>query len=184
MSITMLLICHQVSPCIIKLCNVHEIRRFITKPKNVTRNPSCDVSIANSSLWNPHTYVVVVTYLFSATTRKPAFWDTPPPPPPPHPHPPPPTPPPILVIHIRSLPSQRKTKSKLHIFYKYEMDPTRNVGVTERTRDAGRTDGLTDRRMEWNQYTPPPPPPPTFVVYNDVKVAFLGFPSITNGIKL
>ena len=35
--------------------------------------------------------------------------------------------------------------------YKYEMDPTRTVGATERTRDAGRTDG----RTEWNQYTSP-----------------------------
>ena len=42
--------------------------------------------------------------------------------------------------------------------YKYEMDPTRTVGATERTRDAGRTggrtDGQTDGRTEWNQYTP------------------------------
>ena len=46
--------------------------------------------------------------------------------------------------------------------YKYEMDPTKTVGATERTRDVGRTDGLTHRRtdgqtdgqMEWNQYTP------------------------------
>ena len=41
--------------------------------------------------------------------------------------------------------------------YKYEMDPTRIVGATEQTQDAGRTDGETDRRrdgqMEWNQYT-------------------------------
>ena len=35
--------------------------------------------------------------------------------------------------------------------YKYEMDPTRTVGATERTRDAGRTDGQT----EWNQYNTP-----------------------------
>ena len=38
------------------------------------------------------------------------------------------------------------------------MDPTRTVGSTERTRNAGRTDGRTywqmDRRTEWNQYTP------------------------------
>ena len=26
--------------------------------------------------------------------------------------------------------------------YKYEMDPTRTVGATEQTRDAGRTDGV------------------------------------------
>ena len=34
--------------------------------------------------------------------------------------------------------------------YKYEMDPTRTVGATEQTRDAGRTDGLTDGRSETN----------------------------------
>ena len=34
--------------------------------------------------------------------------------------------------------------------YLYEMDPTRTVGATDRTRDAGRTDG----RMEWNHYIP------------------------------
>ena len=28
--------------------------------------------------------------------------------------------------------------------YKYEMDPTRTVGATEQTRDAGRTDRQTD----------------------------------------
>ena len=38
--------------------------------------------------------------------------------------------------------------------YKYEMDPTRTVGTTERTRDAGRMDRRTDGRTEWNQYTP------------------------------
>ena len=32
--------------------------------------------------------------------------------------------------------------------YKYEMDPTRTVGATERTRDAGRTDGQADGRTE------------------------------------
>ena len=71
------------------------------------------------------------------------------------------------------IPSQNKTKSKLQILeknaknsnfeinketlhethllklldkmYKYEMDSTRTVGATERTRDAGRTrDGRTD----------------------------------------
>ena len=39
---------------------------------------------------------------------------------------------------------------------KYEMDPTRTVGVTERTRDAGwtdgQTDGRTDRRTDVSQY--------------------------------
>ena len=42
--------------------------------------------------------------------------------------------------------------------YEYEMDPTRTVGATEQTRDAGQTDGRTDgrkdRQTEWNQYTP------------------------------
>ena len=36
---------------------------------------------------------------------------------------------------------------------KYETDPTRTVGATERTRDAGRMDGRTDGRSETN--TPP-----------------------------
>ena len=42
--------------------------------------------------------------------------------------------------------------------YEYEMDPTRTVDATERTRNAGRMDGWKDgqmdRRVEWNQYTP------------------------------
>ena len=32
--------------------------------------------------------------------------------------------------------------------YKYEMDPTRTVGTTEQTRDAGRMDGRTDGQSE------------------------------------
>ena len=32
--------------------------------------------------------------------------------------------------------------------YEYEMDPTRIVGATERTRDAGRKDGRTNGRMD------------------------------------
>ena len=67
------------------------------------------------------------------------------------------------------IPSQNKTKSKLQILkiakysnfeilqetvqathllklldkmYEYEMDPTRTVGATKRTRDAGQTDGV------------------------------------------
>ena len=51
--------------------------------------------------------------------------------------------------------------------YKYEMDPTRTVGTTERTQDVGRTDGQMDGQIEtnippknfvvwgYNQYTPP-----------------------------
>ena len=96
------------------------------------------------------------------TTRMPAFWDTAPWLP-------------ILVIHIRSqvknqnfeiLQETLHATHLLKLLYKmskYEMDPTRTVGSTERTRNAGRTDGRTywqmDRRTEWNQYTPPPPPP-------------------------
>ena len=34
--------------------------------------------------------------------------------------------------------------------YKYEMDPTRTVAATERTRDAEQTDRRTDGRSETN----------------------------------
>ena len=97
---------------------------------------------------------------------------------------------PILVIHIRS--QVKTTQSQSYKFlkitktwnfkilqetalvtnllklldkmYKYEMDPTRTVEATERTRDAGRTRGgrrtdrRTDRRSETNI------PPNNFVV--------------------
>ena len=86
-----------------------------------------------------------------------------------------------LVIHIRSQVKTRQSQSYkfkknaknsnfeilqeiLHAthllklldkMHKYEMDPIRTVGATERTRDAGRTrDGWTDGQTEWNQYTP------------------------------
>ena len=36
----------------------------------------------------------------------------------------------------------------LYKVYKYEKDPTRTVGDTERTRDAGRTDEQTDGRTD------------------------------------
>ena len=36
----------------------------------------------------------------------------------------------------------------------YEIDPTRTVGATERTRDAGRTDGRTDGWSETNVIPP------------------------------
>ena len=32
--------------------------------------------------------------------------------------------------------------------YKYKMDPTRTVGATEQTQDAGRTEGRTYRRTD------------------------------------
>ena len=107
------------------------------------------------------------------TTRMPAFWDTP------HRH---------MITHTsdsHQIPSQKNTKSNLNFLiiaknsnfpilqetlhvthllklldkmYEYEMDPTRTVGATERTRDAGwmdgQKDGWTDGRTEWNQYTP------------------------------
>ena len=99
-------------------------------------------------------------------TRTPAFWDTP-------------AAPwlPILVIHIRSQvktgQSQsyklkkiakntnfeilQETSHATHLLKlldkmcKYEMDPTKTAGATERTRDAGRTDGQSETSI----------PPPT-----------------------
>ena len=102
-------------------------------------------------------------------TRMPAFWDTP-------------AAPwlPTLVIHIRSQVKTRQSQTykfknigknsnfeilqeTLHTthllklldkMYKYEMDPARTVGATERTQDAGRTGGQTygqtDGRSETN----------------------------------
>ena len=45
--------------------------------------------------------------------------------------------------------------------YKYEMDPTRTVGATERTRDTGQTDRHTDGQTEgrtdgWSETNIPP----------------------------
>ena len=83
---------------------------------------------------------------------------------------------PVLVIHIRSQIKRRQSQSykfwkiaknsnfeilhkTLHTthllklldkMYKYDMDPTRTVGTTERTQDAGRMDGLTDGQSETN----------------------------------
>ena len=116
---------------------------------------------------------------WTRTTRTQAFWDT--------------AQSPMITLTSGShqIPSQNKTKSKLQMLkklpkiqillstlhtthllklldkmYKYEMDPTRIVGATERTWDAGQTDGRTDGRVdgrtdgrtdgwrEWNQYNP------------------------------
>ena len=54
--------------------------------------------------------------------------------------------------------------------YKYEMDPTRTVGATERTRDAGRTGGQTDGQTDGIK---PIYPPNNFVVrgYNDTRAS-------------
>ena len=60
--------------------------------------------------------------------------------------------------------------------YEYEMDPTRTVGATERTRDVGRTDKQTDRRTDGVK---PVYPPNNFVVqeYNHIMPVFwVGFP--------
>ena len=79
--------------------------------------------------------------------------------------------------HIQS---QNKAKSKLKILkncqkykfcdthathllnlldkmYKYEMDPTKTVGATELTRDAGRTDGQMDGQTDGRSETSIPP---------------------------
>ena len=86
---------------------------------------------------------------------------------------------PILEIHISSHVKTRQSQSNkfwkiaknsilhktlhqthllkwLDNMYKYEMDPTRTVGATERTRDAGWTDGRTDGRTDGVKpiYTP------------------------------
>ena len=95
----------------------------------------------------------------------------------------------ILVIRIRSQAKLRQSQSykfeimpQFHILKyckegtlhethllklldkmcKNKMDPVRIVGATERTRDAGRTDGGTNGRSEkWKQIPPHPPPTPT-----------------------
>ena len=93
------------------------------------------------------------------TTRTPAFWDTP-------------TAPwlPILVIHIRSQVKTRQSQNfeilqetihathllkLLDKMHKYEMDPTRTVGATERTRDAGQTDGRGETNTVDSRYLAP-----------------------------
>ena len=53
-----------------------------------------------------------------------------------------------VTLHATHL---RKWLDKM---YEYEMDPTRTVGATERTRGAGWMDELMDGRTEWNLYTP------------------------------
>ena len=43
--------------------------------------------------------------------------------------------------------------------YEYEMDPTRNVGVTEWTRDKKQMDRRTNGRTDgWSKINIPPPP--------------------------
>ena len=101
--------------------------------------------------------------IWTRTTRMPAFWDTPRG---------------AVITHTsdsHQIPSQNTTKSKLqnlknaktsnfeilqetlHVthllklldkLYKYEMVPTRTVGATERTQDAGWSDGRTKGRTD------------------------------------
>ena len=62
----------------------------------------------------------------------------------------------------------------LDMMYEYEMDPTRTVGTTERTRDAGRTDGWMDGRTDgWTDEVKPIYPPTTLFCrgYNDKYLA-------------
>ena len=123
------------------------------------------------SILSPVSYLSAhICHFLTRTTRPPAFWDTPRRP---------------MITHTRdSHQIQVKTRQSqsykfkkiaknsnfqilwatLHATHflklldkmcKYETDPARTVGVTERTQDAGRTDGQTDGRTEWNQYTPP-----------------------------
>ena len=57
----------------------------------------------------------------------------------------------ILEIYIRSQVKRKQSQSYkfkknsevVYKMYKYEMDPTRTVGATEQTQDAGRMDGQT-----------------------------------------
>ena len=98
-------------------------------------------------------YISVTTW----TTRTPVFWDNP-------------AAPwlPTLVIHIRNFEILQETLQVTHPLklldkmYKYEMDPTRTVGATEWTRDAGQTDGRSETNI----------PPNNFVVqgYNKERV--------------
>ena len=94
---------------------------------------------------------------------------------------------PLLVIHIRSqvktrqvkVTSFRKTAKNFNFItlsetlhathlpklldkmYNYEMDPTRTVGATDQTQDAGRTDIWTDG---WTDGVKPIYPSDNFVV--------------------
>ena len=67
----------------------------------------------------------------------------------------------VKVTNFKKLPKIQILQETLHAthllklldkMYKYEMDPTRTVGTTERTRDAGRKDGQTDGRTDgWSE---------------------------------
>ena len=64
----------------------------------------------------------------------------------------------VKVTNLRKLPKIEILQETLHAthlmnllgkMYKYEMDPTRTVGATERTCDVGRTrDGRMDKRTD------------------------------------
>ena len=103
---------------------------------------------------NPTGLSITNILIVTRTTRMPAFWDTP-------------AAPwlPILtsdfkskqdkvkVTNFKKLPKYQilKFQHATHLLKfldkmcEYKMDPTRTVGATERTQDAGRRDGWTDR---------------------------------------
>ena len=61
----------------------------------------------------------------------------------------------------------------LNKMYKYEMDPTRTVGATERTRDVGRADGQTDRWKNGRRDGVKPIYPPTTLLLRGYNDAFI-----------
>ena len=105
------------------------------------------------------------------TTRTPAFWGYPPPP---HDYPyhwvildPKSKEDKVKVTNLKNSTKFQILKRSLHVTHllklldkmcKYEMDPMSIVEDTERTRFCPqtdrRTDGRTDRRTRWYQYTP------------------------------
>ena len=57
--------------------------------------------------------------------------------------------------HFESLHSTLHTTNLLKLLdkmHKYEMDPTRTVGATERKQDAGRTDGPSETNIPPNNF--------------------------------
>ena len=62
----------------------------------------------------------------------------------------------VKVTHLKKMPNIKILQETLHVthllklldeMYKYEVNPTRTVGATERTRDAGRTDGRSETNI-------------------------------------
>ena len=66
--------------------------------------------------------------------------------------------------HLKKLQKTLHTTHLLKLLdkmYKYEMDPTRTVGTTEQTRDAGRTDGQSETNI-----------PPTTLMCGGIIISF------------